>query len=309
MRIVSLLPSATEIICAIGLEKDLVGVTHECDYPPSVRDLPRATRTLIPTAASSATIDGLVRDQLAGRLALYSLDLGAIEQLEPQLIVSQTLCDVCAVADTEVRAAAARLRHAPQVLYLEPTRFRDVFESFVDVGAAAGIAAEAKRVVQRFAERIERVRENVHRISRGRRPRVLILEWLDPPFSSGHWTPELVEIAGGTEIIARAGERSRRITIEQIADADPDVLVIACCGFSVERTMLDVPAFLGKTRIAGLRCVRERRAFVIDGSAYFSRPGPRLVDSVEILAHAIWAGESPLPPEVPAATPIIQETH
>jgi iron complex transport system substrate-binding protein len=299
MRIVSLLPSATEIICELGLERQLVGVTHECDFPPDVLSKPKVTRTLIPAGASSGEIDRLVRARLAEGNALYSLDFDSIERLQPDLIVSQTLCGVCAVADEEVREATRRLRRAPRVIYLEPTRLRDVFESVVDVGSAAGVATRAKELLRGYAERIERVRARA--AARGRPRRVVVLEWLDPPYSCGHWTPDLVAIAGAEEPIAAPGSRSRRLRFSEIAAADPEVLLTACCGYSLERTVAELCGFLRHDAASRLHCLRAGRAYAADGSAYFSRPGPRLIDSLEILAHAVDPELHPLPERLSAA--------
>ena len=283
MRIVSLLPSATEIICALGLEDALVGVTHECDYPPSVRRLPKVTNTLIPHDASSGTIDALVRDRLATGNALYTLDLPVLERLRPDLLVTQALCDVCAVAEVEVQAAACSLPGQPRVVNLEPETLEEVFESIAMVGEAVGREAQARDVIGTLRARVRAVADRVE--GSGERPRVVVLEWLDPLFTCGHWTPELVSMAGGTEVVARGGERSRTMTLDELLAAAPDVLVVACCGFDVERTLLDMPAFMALPGVSGLPAVRTGRVHVIDGNAYLSRPGPRLVDSLEILAE------------------------
>ena len=283
MRIVSLLPSATEIICALGLEDALVGVTHECDYPPSVRRLPKVTNTLIPHDASSGTIDALVRDRLATGNALYTLDLPVLERLRPDLLVTQALCDVCAVAEVEVQAAACSLPGQPRVVNLEPETLEEVFESIAMVGEAVGREAQARDVIGTLRARVRAVADRVE--GSGERPRVVVLEWLDPLFTCGHWTPELVSMAGGTEVLARGGERSRTMTLDELLAAAPDVLVVACCGFDVERTLLDMPVFLALPGVSELPAVRTGRVHLIDGNAYLSRPGPRLVDSLEILAE------------------------
>jgi len=302
MRIVSLLPSATEIICALGLEDQLVGVTHECDYPPSVCGLPKVTRTLIPTDASSASIDHLVRERLEHATALYSLDLPVLERLRPDLIVTQTLCDVCAVAEEEVQAAACTLPGAPRVIHLEPTTFSEVLASFDQVAAAAGTSDRVAAVVENLHARVDVVAERSARLTE--RPRVALLEWLDPPFSCGHWSPELVHLAGGVEGLGQAGQRSRTLRWEEVITWQPEVVVIACCGFSVERTLRDVPSLRSVPGWQELPAVRAGRAYVVDGSQYFSRPGPRLVDSLEILAHALHPATHPLPAGLPTPLPI-----
>lgn len=282
MRIVSLLPSATEIVCELGLAKSLVGVTHECDFPSFVRELPKVTRTLIPHDASSCEIDALVRERLKTDKALYSLDIPTLEHLRPDLIVTQALCDVCAVAESEVNAAACHLPGQPQVINLEPTCLEEVFECMSLVGNAAGASTAALEAITRLKARVEVVKSRTACVSK--RPSVVLLEWIDPPFSSGHWSPELVRLAGGIEMIGQQEQRSRTITWEQVLEADPEIMVVACCGFDVDRTLTDIPLLARNRNFQMLRCVRNEQIFVVDGNAYFSRPGPRLVDSLEILA-------------------------
>lgn len=302
MRVISLLPSATEIICEIGLLDRLVGVTHECDFPAAVRSLPKVTRTLIPVDATSREIDRLVRERLKTRHALYTLDGSMLEQLAPDLIVTQALCDVCAVSEEEVRTAACALPGRPRVLNLEPTTLDEVFESMILVGEAAGAVDQARRSVLRLQARVNAVIERVRWVRS--RPRVVLLEWIDPPFSCGHWSPELVELAGGVELLGRAGERSRSIAWQEILDADPDVMLIACCGFDSARTSLDLPILTRNPGYSKLKCVQTGRVYVTDGNAYFSRPGPRLVDSLEILAHVLHPDHVMPPRAAPRAAPV-----
>lgn len=299
MRIVSLLPSATEIVCELGLGAQLVGVSHECDYPPPVRQLPKVTRTLIPPQAASGEIDALVRERLKTQRALYNLDLPLLERLRPDLIVTQALCDVCAVAESEVSAAACSLPGHPQVVNLEPARLSDVFDCLQLVGTAAGVPERAQAAVARLQSRVEAVARRSRQITD--RPRTILLEWIDPPFCAGHWSPELVRLAGGVEMVGREADRSRTVAWEEIVRADPEAMVIACCGFDLERTRRDLPILAGYPGFAGLSCVRSGRMFLLDGNAYFSRPGPRLVDSLEILAHALHADVHTLPAGLPAA--------
>jgi iron complex transport system substrate-binding protein len=299
MRIVSLLPSATEIVAALGLGDQLVGVTHECDYPAFVLNLPKVTRTLIPLDAASSHIDSLVRDRLKTKSALYSLDMPTLERLQPELIVTQALCDVCAVAEDEVREAACTLPGKPRVINLEPTSWAGVLESIRDVGSAAGCPARADSVIAGLKARVAAVAQQSARASA--RPRVVLLEWIDPPFCCGHWSPELVELAGGTECLGRAGQPSRTLKWDEVLAAQPEVLFIACCGFSMERTRQDLALLPAYPGWSSLPCARSGRVYYVDGSAYFSRPGPRLVDSLEILAHALHPEESPVPPGLAAA--------
>ncbi len=296
MRIVSLLPSATEIVCALGLQDQLVGVTHECDYPPSVKALPKVTRTHIPHDVTSAEIDHLVREQLKTQQALYSLDLPTLEGLRPDLLVTQALCDVCAVAEAEVSSAACSLPGQPRVLNLEPMSLEEVFETLLEVGETTGRDKRAAEVVASLRQRVRAVERRTAEIPHDRRPRVVFLEWLDPLFSGGHWNPRLVASAGGFDPVAEDGKPSRTLTWEALADANPDVLFIACCGFPVERALQDLALLQQQAGWCQLPCVKSGRVYVTDGNAYFSRPGPRLVDGMEIMAHALHPDIHPLPP-------------
>jgi iron complex transport system substrate-binding protein len=295
-RIVSLLPSATEIICALGLRDRLVGVSHECDWPADVGTLPAVTRSRIPEGLASSAIDGLVRERLATERALYHLDLPLLEGLAPDLLVTQALCDVCAVAADEVEAAACSLPGAPRVLNLEPMSLADVFATLRLVGDAAGVTATATRVVAGLEARIDRLCRLVQGLPA---PRVAFLEWVDPPFNGGHWTPELIRLAGGIDVFGAVGKPSRTRPLTEIAGLAPDVIVIACCGFGVGRAARDLPALAACREWQALPAVRTGRVYLADGNHFFNRPGPRLVDSLEILARALHpgllSGEAPGP--------------
>lgn len=305
MRIVSLLPSATEIICELGLQENLVGVTHECDYPAFVRNLPKVTRTLIPTEASSREIDTLVRERLQNQTALYTLDRPTLEQLKPDLIVTQALCDVCAVAEAEVNDAACSLPGNPKVINLEPMKLSEVFDCLRQVAVAAGVPERADMAVRRLQQRVTAVENRSHRLAT--KPTVVQLEWIDPPFCSGHWSPELVRLAGGIEQVGREFQPSRTTAWKEIALANPDVMVIACCGFDIDRTLKDLPILAEFPGFYSLNCVQNNRVYLIDGSAYFNRPGPRLVDSLEILANALHPEIHPFPSGLPKAQQITSD--
>jgi iron complex transport system substrate-binding protein len=283
MRIVSLLPSATEIVCALGLGDQLVGVTHECDYPQSVQSLPRVTRTLIPADAASREIDRLVSEQLKTTKALYQLDLPLLKELRPDVIVTQSLCDVCAVSPNEVQAALVQLPGAPRVVNLEPQSLDGLFEAIRQVASAVGVSDDD--TIRHLRGRVDAVAMRSAGVSE--RPRVTFLEWLDPPFSSGHWNPELVRIAGGIEGLGKEGQPSRRLHWDEVFVCQPDVIVMACCGFTVERTRQDLAGVQSMAGWRELPAVRSGRVYVADGSQYFNRPGPRLIESLELLAHAI----------------------
>lgn len=299
MRIVSLLPSATEMICGIGLGKQLCGVTHECDYPAEfIKDLPKVTMSSIPHDATSSEIDRLVSERVGSdgtpaQPALYSLKMDLLESLCPDVIVTQTLCDVCAVAEADVIKAVKRLPSVPQVINLSPTKLGDVLEQMRELGRRLQVDREAGNAVDRLQARIDAVGRRAEAMAH--RPSVVLLEWLDPPFSAGHWNPELVRIAGGVERLGQEGGKSRRIDWQEVLDADPEVLVIACCGFSLDRAMMDVATLKARPSFELLRSVRNQRVYIVDGSSYFNRPGPRLVDSLEILSHLIDPTVHPRP--------------
>lgn len=283
MRIVSLLPSATEIVCALGLRDQLVGVTHECDYPHSVQSLPRVTRTLIPSDSASSEIDRLVSEQLKTTKALYRLELPLLKELRPDVIVTQSLCDVCAVSPNEVQTALAQLSGAPRLVSLEPQSVDGLFDAIRQVASAVGVSADDTN--RRLRDRVETVAACSSRLTI--RPRVALLEWLDPPFSSGHWNPELVRIAGGIEGLGKEGQPSRRLRWVDVFAWQPEVIIIACCGFNVERACRDLAGVQSISGWHKLPAVRTGRVYIADGAQYFNRPGPRLIESLELLAHAL----------------------
>jgi iron complex transport system substrate-binding protein len=302
MRIVSLIPSATEIVHALGLGDQLVAVSHDCDFPSSVRRKPVVTRSFVPTNASSAEIDRAVRDlrgaSSPGRRALYALDVAALEELRPDLILTQALCTVCAVSEEDVHVAARRLPGRPQVVNLEARSLQEVWDGIRLVATKAGIAARGEELARRLSERVERV---AARTSGGPLLPMAFIEWLDPPFAGGHWNPELVRMAGGSDPLGRVGQPAQVIDWDRVAASRPELIFIAACGFGVERTLADLPALARMPRWREVPAVREGRVYVADGSHYFSRPGPRLADSLEILAHAVDADLHPLDERLPAA--------
>ncbi|AMV36364.1 cobalamin-binding protein [Planctomyces sp. SH-PL62] len=282
MRIVSLLPSLTELVHSLGRGGDLVGVTHECDYPTGVEALPWLTRSRIPTAASSAQIDALVASEQGG---LYTLDEAKLAEVAPDLILTQEQCDVCAVNEAVVRRSAMKLPSPPHVESVDPRSLDGVFAMFRRVGELLDRRDEAEALVAGFAETTRAI---ASRLDPARpKPRVLLLEWIDPPYGSGHWNPEIIARAGGVEVIGRAGERSRRVAWEEVAAAEPDVILVSLCGFPLGRAEFELQAVVELPEWRGLPAVRDGRVAVVDGSAYFSRPGPRLETSLRIAAAAI----------------------
>ena len=302
VRVVSLLPAATEIVAALGMLDHLVGVSHECDFPPAVHDLPRVTRCAIHgNALPSADIDRWVKTELERTGTLYTMDEALLRRLAPDVIITQRLCDVCAVGYGTVTAFAATLPGPPAVVNLEPQTLAEVFGDVRRVAAALGVPERAAGVIAPLEARVGRVRR---RAAGAAARRCVLLEWIDPPFRSGHWGPELVALAGGVDPVGRAGEDAVQVPWDVVRDAAPEVLVIACCGFDVARTARDLPILRGYPGFADLPAVRNRAVWIVDGSAYFSRPGPRLVDSLELLAPLVhpelYAG-APLPPGVAQA--------
>ena len=280
-RIVTLLPSATEIVCGLGLRERLVGVTHECDYPTNVHNLPRVTRSAIDINASSQDIDAAVREHLQTNKALYTIDVTLLASLRPDLLVTQALCDVCAVSESDVLEALSELPGEPELINLEPMTLAEVFETIILVGSAAGCSEIAKIYVRSLSGRVDEVRQAAAEIRQ--KPRVGFLEWVDPPFNGGHWTPELIEYAGGIDCFGNKHQPSRRIDHATISDADPDVLILALCGFDETRARQELEVFKQQLDFRALRAAKSDRVYVLDGNSYFSRPGPRLVDALELL--------------------------
>jgi iron complex transport system substrate-binding protein len=284
-RICSLLPSATEIVCALGLTDRLVAVTHECDYPPEVLGKPRVTASTFGSATmTSREIDLAVRASLAQEATIYHLDRDLLEKVRPDLVLTQELCEVCAVGPEEVQEVMRTLPVPPKMVSLEPTGLNEVFDSVLLVGRLAGVVDRASNLVAALRDRIRKVRELV---AGSGSARVLTLEWADPVFAGGHWVPEMVEIAGGRDVLGVAGRPSEQFTWERVLASDPDVVIAMPCGFGLERATQEMSrtAFPGEWH--DLRAVRSGQVYVVDGSAYFNRPGPRLIDGVEILARIL----------------------
>ncbi len=297
MRLVSLLASATEMIAALGCLDQLVGRSHECDYPAQVLSLPVVSTVQIDTNTDSAQIDAQIK-QLAQRkptpedaalkaLSIYAIDVARLQHLRPDVIFTQTQCEVCAVSERDVMQAMQHLTGLqPRIVSLAPYQLRDVWEDVLRVGQALERSELAQTLVQGYQQRLDRLRNTTARF--GAPPRVTVLEWLDPLMTAGNWTPELVTYAGGENVFGEIGLHSPWLTWEELQAADPDVLVLSPCGFSIERTMLDVPLLQRHPAWQGLRAVQTGRVYAIDGNHYLNRSGPRLVESAELLAYVIW---------------------
>jgi len=297
MKIVSLLPSATEIVCALGLEKDLVAITHECDFPRTITHLPSITASRIShQTMTSREIDHAVRSQLDGHGSIYDLDTELLEKLKPDLILTQELCDVCAVNYKQVERAAKMYVADSTVVSLEPNAIDDVFETIKTVGGIAGVPEKASEVVADLKGRLHKVCDQVSHFSAYglHKPAVFMLEWLEPPFSPGHWVPEQVEIAGGIPLLGEPGERSVTTTYEAIHASQPDVMVLIPCGYYIDDTLRQLENTVFPANWNEIPAVVNNEIWALDATSYFSRPGPRIVDGVEILAkifHPALFGE------------------
>jgi iron complex transport system substrate-binding protein len=286
MRIVSLLPSTTEIVCALGLEDALVGITHECDFPPSVSDKPRLTASRISQETmTSKEIDHAVRSQLDGHGSIYDLDEARLRELNPDLILTQELCDVCAVSYKTVERAARMFEADVRVVSLEPKNITDIFDNIRMVGDLTGRQKEADKLVGELHARVDRVRERTEQVDR--RPRTLMLEWLEPAFAPGHWVPEQVAIAGGDHAFGHAGRPSVTTTAEEIRAYAPEVIVLIPCGYYKEDILRQLPSAHLPAGWNDLPAVRSGDVWATDATSYFSRPGPRVVEGVEILARIL----------------------
>ncbi len=287
MRIASLVPSATEMAYALGLENDLVGVTHECDWPPPAQRLPQLTATVIPAGLDAGEIDRTVKATIGEGRALYTLDEERLAELEPDLIVTQAVCEVCAVSYEDVLAVAARLPSRPRVLQLDPSTLSDVLADVVKLGEAAYVPDHGRELRRELEARLAAVRIAVTITNR---PRVIALEWLDPPFVGGHWVPEMIALAGGEDLVGTAGMKSAEVSWDRLSVLEPDVVVVMPCGWDID-----------DSRAQALAC-RERlgalgagRVYAVDAAASFSRPGPRLIDGVELLSHLLHHEYIPAP--------------
>jgi iron complex transport system substrate-binding protein len=286
MRVCSLLPAATEIAFALGLGDDVVGVTHECDYPAEARQKPIVVRSLIDSnRMTSREIDQWVSERTRSNQGLYRIDEERLCEAAPDVILTQGLCNVCAIDYEEVVSASKTLPKKPQIVSLTPNCLTDVLDDVARVGEATGQSKKAGQVIHDLEQRISAVRENVAKLCV--RPRVACLEWFDPIYAAGHWVPEMVELAGGQYVLGRKGEPSAKMDWNKVVEFAPDVIVLMPCGFDVQRTLREAPALKRLEGWEELPAVKAGKVFAVNGHAFFSRPGPRLVDGLEILAHII----------------------
>ena len=294
-RIVSLLPAATEIAAALGLMDHVVGVSHECDFPSEANQRPHVTHCPVSrsrgTGLTSREVDESVRSALRDNGTIYVIDEPLLRKLRPDVILTQKLCDVCAVGYGTVARLAESLPGPPRVVNLEPSSLSDIFDDIRRVAGACGVLERAHKLVAQLSNRIEAVRRRANRIRH--RPRCFVMEWVDPPFCSGHWGPELVEIAGGYAPLGRKHQPSVQIEWQEVLDTQPDVIVLALCGYDIHCARRDYEILQLFPGFDSLPAARRSEIYLVDASAYFARPGPRIVDSLEILAGILHPGEFP----------------
>ncbi len=283
-RIVSLIPSTTEIACALGFTDSLVARSHECDFPLGVESLPALTEPKLDPSASSHLIDDRVKQLIADGLSVYRVDADLLRSLEPTVILTQDQCEVCAASLRDLEGALANwLGAAPKVVSLNPSTLSDVWMDIERVATALGAAEHGKQIVRELTERVSEIAERTLRIRS--RPRVACIEWIDPLMAAGNWIPEMVRLAGGEPVFGEPGEHSPWLEWQSLRDADPEIIVLLPCGFGIERTMAEMTPLLAQPGWSNLSAVRAQRVYLTDGNQYFNRPGPRLVESLEILAE------------------------
>jgi len=286
MRIVSLLPASTEIVCALGLEQQLVGRSHECDFPEWVKQLPVCSEANFPDGLSSADIDTKVKEILADALSVYTVKREVIKELRPDFVITQAQCEVCAVSLKEVEQALDNfLDKQTRIISLQPGKLEDIFNDIKTVASALNAEAAGDSLLEGLQERVNIITHKLKYVES--RPAVACIEWLEPLMVSGNWIPEMMEIAGGKSILAEAGKHSPFIKWEDIQLNDPEIIIVMPCGFSIEQTMQEVDLLLRLPGFAYLKAVKNNRFYITDGNQYFNRPGPRIVDSIEILAEII----------------------
>ena len=285
-RIISLLPAATEIICALGLENCLVGRSHECDYPASIQKLPICSDAKFIAGSDSSQIDAQVKEILSDAVSIYKIDQELIKSLKPTHIITQAQCEVCAVSEKDVEEALSNLiSQETSLISLQPNTLWDILKEIKEVAKTLGVEEKGNELVEDLEERIDLVKHKLKFFPD--KPKVVIIEWLSPIMVAGNWIPELVEIAGGQSLLAENGKHSPLVDWQQIYDANPDVLIIAPCGFSIARTLQEIDLILNLPGLRDLTAVKNNRVYIADGNAYFNRSGPRIVDTIEMLAEMI----------------------
>ena len=288
-RIVSLLPAATEIVCALGATDRLVGRSHECDFPPEIRGLPACTSAKLESNAGSAEIDRQVKNLLREAVSIYNVDNAKLKELQPDIIITQAQCEVCAVSLAEVEASIAGwLGQRPQIISLSPSRLADVWEDIRRVAIALGLPDGGRGALAPLKNRVVNIIEKTCVLKQ--RPTVACVEWIEPLMAAGNWVPELVDLAGGVNVAGEAGKHSPWMDWETLRGLDPEIMVVMPCGFDIARTRKEVAALVQQPGWSRMKAVRKRRDLLTDGNQYFNRPGPRLVESLEILAEILHPG-------------------
>ncbi len=289
-KVVSLLPSASEIIVLLGIEEYLIGRSHECDFPESIIHLPVCTKSLIDSDASSSQIDVEVKERLSKALSVYEVDIPLLKSLQPDIILTQDQCKACAVHPDDLKKyLLEEINHPLEIVSLHPNSLETIFEDMQNIGDLLNRSAEANKQIEELRERAELICHKVKFVKT--KARVACIEWLDPIMTAGNWTPELIDMAGGIPVLAEKQEHSKYKTMQELLEEDPDILLIAPCGFTIERTLSEMHLLTQHPEWKKLRAVQKEEVYIADGNAYFNRPGPRIIDSIEILAEIIQANQ------------------
>ena len=284
-RIISLIPSSTEIVCALGLEKYLVGRSHECDYPISVKELPICTKPKIDVNGSSSEIDKSIRSILKNALSVYEVYINKLKELKPTHILTQSQCEVCAVSEKDVTEALYTFTESkPKIVSLAPSSLRNIYNDIEYIALTFGIEDKGRLFLSSLQERVK----NIHISARNKyRPRVGCIEWIDPLMAAGNWVPELIELASGTNLFGKAGEHSSWLNLEELYEENPEIIIVMPCGFNIEKTIKEMSSLIKRKEWSNLTAVKNNKVYIVDGNQYFNRPGPRIIDSLEILAEII----------------------
>ncbi len=285
-RILSLIPSSTEIVCALGFENQLIGRSHECDFPSSVQKLSSCTAPKFKVEGTSAEIDQRVKSILKNALSVYQIDEKKLQQMQPDIIITQAQCEVCAVSLKDVENAVCEwVESRPQIVSLEPNQLSDIWKDFINIAEALGVKEQGHELVSQLKQRMNKIAQKT--INFPQKPTVVCIEWIEPLMSAGNWMPELIEMGGGINLFGVAGEHSPLMSWEQLLEANPDVILVMPCGFNLSRSKAEMSSLSKKPEWSQLNSVQNQQVYLTDGNQYFNRPGPRLVESLEIIAEIL----------------------